>query len=59
MLYIHDTENISTKPSSPSHSIHGEVVPLKDGFHFQDCFDPMTTKFEIEYKKIEIIKLSS
>ena len=42
-----DSENISTKPSSPNHSIPGEAPP-----RFQDIPDAMNAvQFEIEYFK--------
>ena len=51
MLHIiPDTENLSTKPSSPNHSIPGEP-PCKDSFHFQDYCEHVANinaKFEIE-----------
>ncbi len=50
MLNLFDSENISTKPSSPNHSIPGEL-PSKDPFQMSDLFDPMNiAQFEIEYE---------
>jgi butyrate response factor 1 len=41
-----DSENLSTKPSSPNHSIPGEAPP-----HFQDFLEPINNaQFEIDVK---------
>lgn len=45
-----ESENISTKPSSPNHSFPGDTAS-KDNLRFNDFLDPSASKFEIEYLK--------